>query len=49
MGCCGDPEAEDSPSSDAIKVRGCTDVFWLICYIGLWTVMVSTNALLVLL
>ncbi|XP_054274772.1 choline transporter-like 1 [Macrosteles quadrilineatus] len=39
MACCDDTGSEDE-NQESVKIRGCTDVFWLIIYILFWFLMI---------
>ena len=43
MSCCDDTESDDG-GNEIPKVRGCTDVYWLVIYILFWFLMVSCNS-----
>lgn len=43
MSCCDDTESDDGVN-DGPKVRGCTDIFWLIIYILFWFLMIFIAA-----
>lgn len=42
MTCCDEDTASDDNNATT-KVRGCTDVLWLIIYILFWFLMVMTH------
>ncbi|XP_046681197.1 choline transporter-like 1 isoform X2 [Homalodisca vitripennis] len=39
MACCDDTVSEDG-NNERVKVRGCTDLFWLLIYILFWVLMI---------
>uniref|UniRef100_A0ABD2X367 Choline transporter-like protein n=1 Tax=Trichogramma kaykai TaxID=54128 RepID=A0ABD2X367_9HYME len=45
--CCGSDDEEEQrppPQSDAPRVRGCTDIFWLVLFIVFWFLMILIAA-----
>ena len=46
MSCCsGDEDDEQQP--EPTRVRGCTDIFWLCCFIVFWFLMVCKSKFVV--